>query len=225
MEHLSTALELPHDVWLAIAIKVATNSIEDLCSFCMTCCVARDVGDEETVLRMVAIPPPYEMNWWWIRDPVGRRFFERCFEIGHPELLFREALRELYIRRNHAIGWEMLQNAASNGFDAAQYALSMELLIRREDSEAKKKGLELFRMLESGGLLPACFSNCFAVLAISWPNEVQMPEKGDDHTVCDYRRRAAERGSVHGVRGADHIPCIWCRADYEVERYVDIPRI
>ncbi|RYQ94932.1 hypothetical protein Ahy_B08g089907 [Arachis hypogaea] len=226
MERLSTAFELPCDVWLVIAIKVATNSIADLCRFRMTCCVTRDVGDEDTVLRMVAIPPPHEMNWL-------------CTEIGHPELLFREALRELYIRRNHAIGWEMLQNAASNGVDAAKYALSMELLIRMDDSE-DKKGLELFRTLEAGDLLPACYSSCFAVLIISWPDEVHMLKKGEEHTVCDltrcmtrghmgllydYRRRATERGSVHGVGGADHIRCIRCRVDYEVERYVDIPRV
>ncbi|XLR44624.1 uncharacterized protein [Arachis hypogaea] len=129
MERLSNAFKLPRDVWLAIAIKVATTSIEDLCRFHMTCCVARDVGDEDTVLRMVAIPPPHYMNWLWLRDPVGRRFFERCIEFGHPELLFREALRELYIRRHHAVEWEMLHNVARNGLDAAKYALSMELLI------------------------------------------------------------------------------------------------
>ncbi|RYR53073.1 hypothetical protein Ahy_A06g027958 [Arachis hypogaea] len=202
MERLSNAFELPRDVWLAIAIKVATTSIEDMCMF-------------------------------------RRRFFERCIEIGHPELLFREALRELYIRRNHAIRWEMLQNTARNGLDAATYALSMELLIRKDDSDAKKEGMKLFRMLEAGHLLPACYSSCFAVLTISWPDEVQMLEKGEEHTVCDstrcltrghmgllydYCRRAAERGSVHGVGGADHIRYIRCRADYEVERYVDIPR-
>ncbi|XLR57275.1 hypothetical protein S83_007947 [Arachis hypogaea] len=240
MERYSNAFELPRDVWLAIAITVATTLIEDLCRFRMTCCVAHDVGDEDTVLRMVAIPPLHDMNWLWIRDPIGRRFFKRCIEIGHPELLFQEALRELYIRRNHAIGWEMLQNAARNGLDAAKYALSMELLIRRDDSDAKKEGLELFCMLEAGNLLPACYSSCFAVLTISWPDEVQMPEKGEEHTVCestrcltrghmgllyDYRRRAAERDSIHGVGGADHIRCIRCRADYEVERFVDIARV
>ncbi|XLT59134.1 uncharacterized protein LOC107640700 [Arachis ipaensis] len=225
MERLSAAVELPRDVWLAIDIKVASNSIEDLCRFRMTCCAARDAGEEDTMLRMVSIPPPHEMNWWWRRDPIGQRFFERCFEIGQPELLFREVLQELYIQHNHAIGWEMLQNAVSNGLDAAKYVLSMESLIQRDDNEAKENGLELFQALEAGGLLTACYSSCFAVLTISWPDEVQMPEKGEEHTVCDYRRMAAERGYVHGVGGADHIPCIHCRADYEVERYVDILRV
>ncbi|XLT80360.1 uncharacterized protein [Arachis hypogaea] len=240
MERFSNAFKLPRDVWLAIAIKVATTSIEDLCMFRMTCCVARDVGDEDTVLRMVVIPPPHDMNWLWIRDPIRRRFFEKCIEIGHPELHFREALRELYIRRNHAVGWGMLQNVARNGLDTAKYALSMELLIRRDDNDAKKEGLELFRTLEAGNLLPACYSSCFAVLTISWPDEVQMSEKGEEHTVCDstrcltrghmgllydYGRRAAERDSIHGVGGADHIRCIRCRADYEVERFVDIARV
>ncbi|XP_057719692.1 uncharacterized protein LOC130934117 [Arachis stenosperma] len=240
MERFCNASELPRDVWVGIAIKVATTSIEDLCRFRMTCCVARDVGDDDNVLRMVAIPPPHEMNWVWIRDPIGRSFFERCIEVGHPELLFREALRELYIRRNRPVGWEMLQKAARNGLDAARYAVSMELLLRRDDRDAQKEGLELFRTLEAGNLLPACYSSCFAVLTISWPDEVQMPDKGEEHTVCDstkcmtrghmgllyeYRQRAAEQGSIHGVGGANHVGCIRCRADYEVERFVDIARV
>ncbi|XP_015966048.1 uncharacterized protein LOC107489799 [Arachis duranensis] len=240
MEHFSTAFELPHDVWSAIAIKVATTSIEDLCRFRMTCYVAHDIGDEDTVLMMVSIPPPHDMNWLWLWDPVGRRFFERCIEVGHLELMFREALRELYIRRNNPIGWEMLQNVARNGLDAAKYALSMELFIRRDDSNAKKEGLEIFHKLEAGNLLSACYSSCFAILTISWPDEVQMPEKVEEHTVCDssrcltrghmgllydYRRRVAERGSVHGVGGADHIRRIRRRANNEVERLVDIARV
>ncbi|XP_057747506.1 uncharacterized protein LOC130966705 [Arachis stenosperma] len=138
MKRSSAALKLSRDVWLAIAIKVTSNSIEDLCRFRMTCCTTRNAGEKDTVLRMVPIQPPHDIKWWWRHDPRGRRFFQRCFEIGHPELLFREALRELYIRRDQAIGWEMLQNAASNGLDAAKYALSMELLSRRNDKEAKK---------------------------------------------------------------------------------------
>ncbi|RYR67089.1 hypothetical protein Ahy_A03g013349 [Arachis hypogaea] len=99
MERLSVAVELPRDVWLAIAIKVASNSIEDQCRFHMMCYVARDAGEEDTMLRVVSIPPPHDMKLWWRCDPIGQSFFKRCFEIGHPELLFREALQELYIRR------------------------------------------------------------------------------------------------------------------------------
>ncbi|RYR53067.1 hypothetical protein Ahy_A06g027952 [Arachis hypogaea] len=206
MERLSAAIELPREVWLAIAIKVTANSIEDLCRFGMTCCAARDAGKEDAVLRMVSIPPQHDMKWWWICEPTARRFFEKCFEAGHPELLFKEALWQLYIRRNNTIGWEMLQNAASNGLDAAKYALSIELLIRRDDNNGKKNRLELFHILKAAALIPACYSSCFAVLTIAWPEEVRMPEKGEDHMVCDstrcltrghmgllydYRRRAA----------------------------------
>ncbi|XLR51081.1 hypothetical protein S83_001753 [Arachis hypogaea] len=240
MERLSDAMELPCDVQLAVAIKLSANSIEDLCRFRMTCCAARDVGEEDIVLRMVSIQPPHDMNWRWSCDSIPQRFFERCFEAGHPKLLFREALRELYIRRNDANRWKMLQNAASSGLHAAKYALSMELLIQRDVRDARKNGLELFRALEAGALLPVCYSSCFAVLTISWPDEVQMPEKAKDNMVCDstvclnrghmgllydYRRKAAARGSVHGVGGADHMSCIHCRADYDVERYLDIPRV
>ncbi|RYR21322.1 hypothetical protein Ahy_B03g066616 [Arachis hypogaea] len=221
-------------LWLVIAIKVTSNSIEDLCRFCMTCCAAHDVGDEDTVLRMVAIPPPHEMNWWWIRNPIRRRFFERCFEIGHPELLFREVLWELYIRRNHAIGWEILQNVASNGLDAAKYALSMELLIRRDDSKAKKMVWNYFECLKQVAYSPyvtrvASRSSQFLGRMKSKcqkrEKNIRCLTRGHMGLLYEYCRRAAERGSVHGVGGADHIRCIRYRADYEVERYVDIPRV
>ncbi|RYR38584.1 hypothetical protein Ahy_A09g043641 isoform B [Arachis hypogaea] len=153
IERFSTAVDLPLDVWLAIAIKFASNSIEDLCRFRMTYCAMRDADKEDTVLKMVFISPAHAMKWWWRHDPIERRFFERCFEIGHPELLFREVLRKLYIRRNHAVRWEMLQNSASNGIDAAKYSVSMELLCRRDDNEAKK-WVETISRARSGWFTP-----------------------------------------------------------------------
>ncbi|RYQ89883.1 hypothetical protein Ahy_B09g096289 isoform A [Arachis hypogaea] len=244
MERLSTAFELPRDIWLAIAIKVTRNSIADLYKFCMTCCVARDVGDEDTVLRMVAIPPPHEMNWLWIRDPVGRRFFERCIGIGHPELLFREALRELYIRHNHAIGWEMLQNAASNGVDAAKYALSMELLytvsmmlMLRDDFESKNKGLQTFHVLEAAGALTICKLVFHDVIQGTWTHMRRLPMVNAENLVCSshacpsrgnmgaiYRSQRYGRGwdLNDGDGGAAHIPCVHCRADYELILFVHL---
>ncbi|XLU78515.1 hypothetical protein S245_001936 [Arachis hypogaea] len=153
MKRFSNTLYLPHDIWVAITVKIASNSIKDLCSLRMTCNAAREVGDEDIVNTSISIPALHAMRWWWYRDPDAIRFFNRCMESGHPKLLFRETLRELYMRCNHVIGLEMLQNVASKGHEAVKYALSMMLLLRRDDKEAKKNGIELFHALDAAGLL------------------------------------------------------------------------
>ncbi|XP_057756458.1 putative F-box protein At1g67623 [Arachis stenosperma] len=229
---------LPNDMWVAITIKVASDSIRQLCSLRMTCKAARDAGDSDIVHRSVSIPPPHATPWWWCLNPEAKRFFDRCMVAGHPELLFREALRELFIRHNEKVGLQMLNSATSTSHVAAKYALSMTLLLHTDGNDDKEKGLELYRELDAAGSLADCKSRCFSILTVSWPGEVQMPRIEEQHTVCaaprcstrghmpllyDYRRRAAERNSVHAYGGAAHIPCIQCRADYDLQAFVNLP--
>ncbi|RYQ83531.1 putative F-box protein At1g67623 [Arachis ipaensis] len=229
---------IPNDIWVAITSKVASASIRDLCSLRMTCKAARDAGEADIVHRSVSIPPPHATLWWWCLTPEAKRFFDRCIVAGHPELLFREALRELFIRRNENIGLQMLNSAASTGHAAAKYALTMTLLLRTDDNDEKQKGLELYRELDAAGSLAEGKARCFSILTMSWPGEVQMPRIEEQHTLCssprcstrgympllyDYRRRAAERNSVHAFGGAAHIPCIQCRADYDLQAFVNLP--
>ncbi|RYR61359.1 hypothetical protein Ahy_A04g018532 isoform A [Arachis hypogaea] len=215
---------IPNDIWEAITIKVATDSIRSLCSLRMSCKAAHDAGEADIVHRSVFIPPPHATPWWWCLNPEAKRFFDRCMAAGNPELLFREALRELFIRRNENVGIQMLNSASSRGHAAAKYALSMMLMLRMDDNVEKQKGLELYRELDAAGLLAG--------------SEVQMPRIEEQHTVCasprcstrghmpllyDYRRRAAERNSVHAFGRAAHIPCIQCRADYDLQAFVNLP--
>ncbi|XLQ99471.1 hypothetical protein S83_065670 [Arachis hypogaea] len=204
----------------------------------MTCKAARDAGDADIVHRSVSIPPPHATPWWWSRGTEATRFFDRCIAAGHPELLFREVLRVLFIRRNQDICFQMLNSATSRSHEAAKYALSMTLLLRRDNNDGKWKGLELFRELEAAGLLANCNARCFSILNNSWPGEVQMPHIEEQHTVCasskcstrghmgllyDYRRWAAEQNFVHAFGGTAHIRYIHCRADYELLLFINLP--
>ncbi|XP_015970745.1 putative F-box protein At1g67623 [Arachis duranensis] len=223
IDRFSNITFLPNDIWVAITIKVASNSIRDLCSLRMTCKAARDAGDADIVHRSISIPPSHATPWWWCLNSEPSRFFDRCMAAGHPELLFREALQKLFIRHNENVGLQMLNSPTSTGHAAAKYTLSMMLLLRTDDNEEKQKGLELYRELDAVGSLADCNAMCFSILTISWPGEVQMPRIEEQHTVyasprCstrghmpllyDYRRRAAEQNSVHAFGGAAHIPCI-----------------
>ncbi|RYR32535.1 hypothetical protein Ahy_A10g047078 [Arachis hypogaea] len=158
---------LPNDIWVAITIKVASDSIRELCSLRMTCKAARDAGDSDIVHRSVSIPPPHATPWWWCLNPEAKRFFDRCMVAGHPELLFREALRELFIRHNENVGLQMLNSATSTGHVVAKYALSMTLLLRTNGNDEKQKGLELYRELDAAGSLADCKARCFSILTMS----------------------------------------------------------
>ncbi|RYR61670.1 hypothetical protein Ahy_A04g018875 [Arachis hypogaea] len=104
----------------------------------MTCKATREAGDENIVRISASIPGPHAIRWSWYQDPGTTRFFHRCKESGHPELQFWDAIQELLIRCHHDVGMQMLHNAEIKGHDAAKYALSMMLLIRKDDKEAKK---------------------------------------------------------------------------------------
>ncbi|RYQ99775.1 hypothetical protein Ahy_B07g087781 [Arachis hypogaea] len=237
VECFSNIAFIPNDIWVEITIKVATDSIRDLCSLRMTCKAARDAGEAEIVHRSVSIPPPHATPWWWCLNPEAKRFFDRCMVAGNPELLFREALRELFIRRNENAGLQMLNSATNTEHVAAKYALTMTLLLRTDDNDEKQRGLKLYRELDAAGSLTDCKARCFSIMTISWPGEVQIPRIEEQQTVCaspacstrghmpllyDYRRRAAERNSVHAFGGPAHIPCIKCRADYEMQAFVNL---
>ncbi|RYR53836.1 hypothetical protein Ahy_A06g029084 isoform B [Arachis hypogaea] len=153
-----------NDIYVAITIKVASDSIRDLCSLRMTCKAACDAGDFNIVHRSVSIPPPHATPWWWCLSPEAKRFFDRCMVAGHPELLFREALRELFIRHNENVGLQMMNSATSTGHAAAKYALTMTLLLRTDDNDEKQKGLELYRELDAAGSLADCKARCFSIL-------------------------------------------------------------
>ncbi|XP_015931678.1 uncharacterized protein LOC107457995 [Arachis duranensis] len=221
IDRFSNIAYLSNDIWVALTIKVTSNSICDLCSLKMTCKAARDAGNADIVHHIVYIPPPYARPWWWSINTEARRFFDCCMAKGHPELLFQEALRELFMRRNEDVGLRMLKIATSRGHEAAKYALSMTLLLRMDDDEAKRKRLQLYRQLAVAGLLTDCNTRCFSILSLSWPGEVQMPHIEEQQTVCatprcstrgymgllyDYHRRAADRNSIHAFGRAAHIP-------------------
>ncbi|RYR28954.1 uncharacterized protein LOC107604749 [Arachis ipaensis] len=151
IDRFSNIAFLPNDIWVAIIIQVASNSIRDVCSLRMTCKAARDAGEADIIHRSVFIPPPHATPWWWCLNPEARRFLDRCMAAGNPELLFREALRELFIRCHVA----------------AKYALSMTLLLRRDDNNRKQKGLELYRELDAVGSLADYNAMRFSILTIS----------------------------------------------------------
>ncbi|RYR47028.1 hypothetical protein Ahy_A07g032933 [Arachis hypogaea] len=142
------------------------------------------------------------------------------------------------MRCNHDIGFQMLNSASSRGHETAKYALSMTLLLRRDDNEGKGKGIELYHELDAAGLLADCNVRFFFIMTMSWLGEVQMPHIEEQHTVCasprcstrghicllyDYHRQAVEQNSVHAFGGAAHIPCIHCRTDYELIVFINLP--
>ncbi|RYR31975.1 hypothetical protein Ahy_B01g056955 [Arachis hypogaea] len=87
MDRFSNTLFLSNDIWVTLTVKVASNSIQNLCSLRITCKAARDAGDADIVHRSVSIPPRHATPWWWSRDTEAMRFFDRCMAARHPELL------------------------------------------------------------------------------------------------------------------------------------------
>ncbi|XP_057748094.1 uncharacterized protein LOC130967295 [Arachis stenosperma] len=237
MERPTSTANLPHDVWTLIAAKTAAQSVRDLCSLRMSCTAARNAGDEDFVYRCASIP--ILDQWWWSVSPMhqqGRNFLARCRQSGHLEILFRDAVSDLFLGGCHFAGMETMHAVAAHGHSAAQYTVSMMLMLG-DDIEAKNKGLETFRGLEAAGSLTICKLVFRDVIQGSWTHLRHVPVLNGENLVC-VSHACPSRGNMgaiyhhqrygrgwhvnDGDGGAAHIPCVHCRADYELILFVHL---
>ncbi|QHN97990.1 F-box plant-like protein [Arachis hypogaea] len=151
------------DVWMLIVAKAATNSIQDLCSFKMSCTATRNAGEEDIVYQCASIPYTRQIRWSWDhQDRKAINFLERCMHKGHPDILFQ----------------------ATHGHVFAQYVLSMMLMLRNDDDEAKNKGIKTFHALEASGALTICKVGFREVIKRSWPTQRSVPILNGDNQFC-----------------------------------------
>ncbi|RYR25942.1 uncharacterized protein LOC107610974 [Arachis ipaensis] len=153
MERPTGTANLPHNIWTLITARIEAQSVRDLCSLRMSCTAARNSGDEDFVYRCVSIPI-FDQRWWSFSSMhQGRRdFLAQCRQSGHLEVLFRSAVSDLFLGGCRFAGMEMMHVVAAHGHSAAWYIVLMMLMLR-DDTEAKNKGLETFRGLEAAGAL------------------------------------------------------------------------
>ncbi|XP_057719549.1 uncharacterized protein LOC130933975 [Arachis stenosperma] len=228
---------LPHDVWTLIAGRTAAQSVRDLCTLRMSCTTARNAGDEDFVYRCANIPI-WDQRWWSV-SPMhqpGRNFLARCRQSGHLEVLFRSAVSDLFLGGCRFAGMETMHVVAAQGNSAAQYTVPMMVMLR-DDAESKNKGLQIFRGLEAAGALTNCKLVFRGVVQGTWRHLRRLPRLNAENQVCSshacpsrgnmgaiYRHQRYGRGwdVNEGDGGAAHIPCVHCRADYELILFVHL---
>ncbi|XLU67209.1 hypothetical protein S245_026262 [Arachis hypogaea] len=228
---------LPHDVWTLIAGRTAAQSVRDLCSLRMLCTAARNVGDEDFVYRCANIPI-WDQRWWSV-SPMhqpGRNFLARCRQSGHLEVLFRSAVSDLFLGGCRFAGTETMHVVAAQGHSAAQYTVAMMLMLR-DDAKSKNKGLQIFHGLEAAGVLTNCKLVFCGVVQGTWRHLRRLPRLDAENQVCS-SHACPSRGNMGAIYrhqrygrewdvndddgGAAHIPCVHCRADYELILFVHL---
>ncbi|RYQ89888.1 uncharacterized protein LOC107615368 [Arachis ipaensis] len=237
MYHPTGPANLPHDVWTLIAGRTAAQSVRDLCSLRMSCTAARNAGEEDIVYQFASIPI-WDQRWWSMSPmrQAGRNFLARCMQSGNLEVLFRSAVSDLFLGGSRLAGMETMQVGAAQDHSAAQYTVSMMLMLR-DDFESKNKGLQTFHVLEAAGALTICKLVFHDVIQGTWTHMRRLPMVNAENLVCSshacpsrgnmgaiYRSQRYGRGwdLNDGDGGAAHIPCVHCRADYELILFVHL---
>ncbi|RYQ89890.1 hypothetical protein Ahy_B09g096289 isoform G [Arachis hypogaea] len=166
----------------------------------------------------------------------GRNFLARCMQSGNLEVLFRSAVSDLFLGGSRLAGMETMQVGAAQDHSAAQYTVSMMLMLR-DDFESKNKGLQTFHVLEAAGALTICKLVFHDVIQGTWTHMRRLPMVNAENLVCSshacpsrgnmgaiYRSQRYGRGwdLNDGDGGAAHIPCVHCRADYELILFVHL---
>ncbi|XP_016191898.1 uncharacterized protein LOC107632752 [Arachis ipaensis] len=165
-----------------------------------------------------------------------RDFLARCKQSRHLEVLFRSAVSDLFLGGCRFAGMERMHVVVAHGHLAAWYAVSTMLMLR-DDAEAKNKGLEIFRGLEAAGALTICKLVFCGVIQGTWTHLRRVPMLSAENLVCSshaclsrgnmgaiYHRQRCGRGwhVNDGDGGAAHLPCVHCRADYELILFVHL---
>ncbi|XLU71411.1 hypothetical protein S245_030464 [Arachis hypogaea] len=111
------------------------------------------------------------------------------------------------------------------------------ILMLRDDFESKNKGLQIFHGFEAAGALTICKLVFRGVVQGTWRHLRRLPMLNAKNLVCSshacpsrgnmgaiYRHQCYGRGlDVNdGDGGAAHIPCVHCRADYELILFVHL---
>ncbi|RYR77396.1 hypothetical protein Ahy_A01g001830 [Arachis hypogaea] len=79
---------------------------------------------------------------------------------------------------------KMIHTTAAHGHLAAQYALSMMLMLHNDDNEAKNKGIETFRALEASGSLTICKVGFREVIKHLWTTQHRVPILNRENQIC-----------------------------------------
>ncbi|RYQ96333.1 hypothetical protein Ahy_B08g092053 [Arachis hypogaea] len=168
--------------------------------------------------------------------PVGKKLLARCRQSGHLEVLFQYAVSDIFLGGCRFAGMETMHTIAAQGHLAAQYTVSMVLMLR-DDFESKTKGLKTFRGLEADAALTICKLEFRGVIQGTWTHMRRVPMLNADNLVCYSHACPSRRnmGAIYchqhygrgwhvndGDGGVAHIPYVHCRADYELIMFVHL---
>ncbi|RYR34258.1 hypothetical protein Ahy_A10g049021 [Arachis hypogaea] len=216
MERPTCTAKLPHDVWTLISTRTVVQSVRDLCSLRMSCTPARNAGDEDFVYRCASIP--ISDQWWW--------------NSGHLEVLFWAVVSDLFLGECRFTEMESMHAVTAQGHSAAQYTISMMLMLG-DDAEAKKKAWKYF----AAGALTICKLVFRSVIQGSWTHLRHVPVLNGENLIC-VSQACPSRGNMGVIYhhqcygrgwhindsdgGAARVMCVNCRANYELILFVHL---
>ncbi|XLR23179.1 hypothetical protein S83_051079 [Arachis hypogaea] len=131
----------------------------------------------------------------------------------------------------------MRHTTVAHGHVATQYAFSMMLMLCNNNDDAKKKGIETFRVLEESDALTICKVGFREVIKHSRTTQRRVPIRNGENQVCvshtcpsrgnmgaiyHYQCHGREWHVNDGDGGASHVLRIHCRADYELILFVNL---
>ncbi|XP_028802571.1 uncharacterized protein LOC114757651 [Neltuma alba] len=127
----SMSLGLPTEILLDISLKVASQSLTDLCHLKMTSKELLNITNDDDVYKhafLDAIP-----FFRFQEIPQEASFLSRCRSSGNLESLYREGM-ELYFTNLelYEMGLYMVRMVAQKGHKTAMYAFAMIVLMSRD---------------------------------------------------------------------------------------------
>ncbi|KAL2346555.1 hypothetical protein Fmac_000555 [Flemingia macrophylla] len=145
---------LPRDMLVEVVARVASDSVDDLCSIKKCCKDFLGASEDKRVWQHVSLDKFPLLPWFPNHKTFS--FFQRCRESGNIEILYREALREFFNYPNGNISG--LKMVAQENHMEAKYIYGMILLCSHDDV-LRKEGFEYMRFLRKSKCIVRCRNN------------------------------------------------------------------
>ncbi|RYQ89528.1 hypothetical protein Ahy_B09g096118 isoform A [Arachis hypogaea] len=210
---------LPRDIWVSIATKVASNSIQHLFNMQVTCKVFLDVATSNAVYKHASILKISLVSFLFYFDQPERRFVDYCVEARNLDAILRHRMTEYFWIVHRDLGMDLLTRATTEGSIEAGYLCAMLLLCNHEDEVYKRRNVKLFEVIRTSGEVKRC-REVFTKIFEEW--SVDEGPSDPEHPMACWSTSCPTRGTIGDVQDASSISYVNCFDDYEARVFLEM---
>ncbi|RYQ83605.1 uncharacterized protein LOC107620365 [Arachis ipaensis] len=209
-----SAILLPFDIWVSIASRIASTSIQDLFNMQVSCRLFAAICSSDAVYRHALVSDlPIACFLYYFGRPT-MRFLHQCATAQNLAALLWVGMTALFWLGHHRRGIETLIEAAEVGNLEACYVSAMLLLsLDDKDEDDIRRGFEFFCVVRASGTVERCREVFTQVFTVPW---TEMNLADPIEPVACHSGNCLTHGTMDVASNLSSVSCVQCLAKYDV---------